>query len=94
MPLPPTFTPLRKATKVIDVEFDCNQNDAGARVDGNLWFTDDENGIIGKVTISGVFTEYTDTTHYSGLSQIMTGPDGNLWFTEGRHNAVAKLTPN
>jgi streptogramin lyase len=54
--------------------------------DGNIWFTDVGVNAIGKVTTSGVITEYPG---HSG-SSITAGPDGNLWFTES--NAIGKVT--
>lgn len=57
--------------------------------DGNLWFTECLNeanpgfGRIGKMTTSGVLTEYTLTGGVERCpSQITTGPDGAMWFTE------------
>ncbi|HEY7982076.1 MAG TPA: hypothetical protein VID19_11380 [Candidatus Eremiobacteraceae bacterium] len=57
--------------------------------DGNLWFTECLNeanpgfGRIGKITTSGVLTEYPLTGGVERCpSQIATGPDGAMWFTE------------
>jgi streptogramin lyase len=50
--------------------------------DGNLWFTEDEAGKIGRMTPSGALTEFALPFSSCQPNQIVTGPDGNLWFTE------------
>ena len=47
--------------------------------DGALWFTNDANNSIGRITTAGVVTNYTGT----GIDAhgITAGPDGALWFT-------------
>jgi streptogramin lyase len=64
--------------------------------DGNLWFTD-QFGKIGRITTSGVITEFS-----AGLPSqsfpfgITAGPDGNLWFTFIVSNAgfmIGRITP-
>src|SRR5438876_7654958 len=52
-----------------------------AGLDGNLWFTEFAGNKIGRITTSGVFTEFTLPTtcgSSSGCSPIgiTTGPDG------------------
>jgi streptogramin lyase len=76
--------------------------------DGNLWFSsgaplqgDYDNAAerVGKMTTSGVVTDYLSTAGISSLSQpsgITAGPDGNIWFTEetggtGRTGAIGRL---
>jgi len=60
--------------------------------DGNIWFTERSGNKIGRITTSGVVTEYS-----SGMSSttkpigITTGPDGNLWFAEASGNKIAKF---
>ncbi len=60
--------------------------------DGDLWFTDVSNtgaptyayvNKIGRVTPSGVFTEFPLTLRQSGdfVKLLIAGPDGNLWFS-------------
>jgi virginiamycin B lyase len=60
--------------------------------DGNLWFT--EVNKIGKITTSGVITEYAIPTANSGLAGITAGPDGNIWFTEPSGNKIGKISPD
>ena len=58
--------------------------------DGNLWFTDQANQKIGRMTPMGSFVEFPITAK---AQTITTGPDQNLWFTMasnriGRMNAA------
>src|SRR5438876_4943936 len=50
--------------------------------DGALWFTERSSNRIGRITTTGVITEYTIPTANSGPQAITVGPDGALWFTE------------
>jgi virginiamycin B lyase len=49
--------------------------------DGAIWFGTDGWDVIGRVTTSGVFSEYTAPGDVGQVSGITTGPDGALWFT-------------
>ncbi|MEI7682696.1 MAG: Ig-like domain-containing protein [Candidatus Saccharibacteria bacterium] len=60
--------------------------------DGNLWFTERSKDFIGKITTSGVVTEYPVTTIGTDKFSITAGPDNNLWFTEGSANKIGKIT--
>ncbi|HEX6818869.1 MAG TPA: hypothetical protein VF120_10875 [Ktedonobacterales bacterium] len=68
--------------------------------DGNLWFTASSvsgPNIVGKITPSGVITEFPLTATSGDPSGITKGPDGNLWFTEsgvgsGRSSAIGRMT--
>lgn len=66
--------------------------------DGNLWFTELSDHLIGKMTPDGVVTEYSfgGSGHaFSGLKQsITTGPDGNLWFTNSDSGLIGRVTLN
>jgi virginiamycin B lyase len=63
--------------------------------DGNLWFTDDFTSSVGRITTSGVITEFGTPTPLSRPMGITRGPDGNIWFTEGFNqtggNRIGKL---
>jgi len=61
--------------------------------DGNLWFTENTSGRVGKVTTSGAFTMYTVASAYDDLGGITAGPDGRLCFTEGKPNKLAAISP-
>jgi virginiamycin B lyase len=58
--------------------------------DGNLWFTD-QSGIIGSMSLSGVFTKYTTPSAQLATWGITAGPDGNIWFTEIYGNNIGRL---
>ncbi len=62
--------------------------------DGFLWFTDEGNGMIGRIIPSGVLA---GTVHEfevpSGFADgaITARPDGNLWFTEIDSNQIGRI---
>ena len=63
--------------------------------DGNLWFTEfgvDFGNRIGRITTSGVITEFPIPTLVSQPNGIAAGPDGNLWFTETGANQIGRIT--
>ncbi len=49
--------------------------------DGNIWFTEQVGLKIGKITPTGVVTEYP-IPGARGLTGIAVGADGNIWFTD------------
>ncbi len=66
--------------------------------DGALWFTNSNLGVptnghnaIGRITTSGVVTEYPLSPSSSPFS-ITAGPDGALWFTEANTGKVGRLS--
>ncbi len=59
--------------------------------DGNIWFPTSGNN-IGRLTPSGVLTEFPITTPGSGALGITTGPDGALWFTENLASQIGRVT--
>ena len=69
--------------------------------DGTMWFTNNANNSIGRITPTGAVTYFAvPTTSASastggpGLFAIAAGPDGNMWFTEFFENLVGKITPS
>ncbi len=65
--------------------------------DGAVWFTERDGNGIGKITTSGVITEYSVAIGAPvDLTSITAGPDGNLWFTiagtASYNNGVGKIT--
>jgi streptogramin lyase len=58
--------------------------------DGNLWFTESGTGKVGKMTTSGVKSEYA--TENDEPEGIASGPDGNLWFVEHSLRNVGHMT--
>jgi virginiamycin B lyase len=59
--------------------------------DGALWFTE-ESGGIGRITTTGVISEYPLPNPNAEPYQIITGPDGALWFTEIGDNQIGRIT--
>jgi streptogramin lyase len=64
--------------------------------DGNMWFTemDDAGDRIGRITPSGVVTEFKIATPTSRPFGITKGPDGNVWFTEHIGRNIGRITPS
>jgi virginiamycin B lyase len=61
--------------------------------DGNIWFIDESNNAIGKITTTGLVTEFSSgISPGAGLVGIAAGPDGNLWFTENTGNRIGRIT--
>ena len=60
--------------------------------DGALWFAEYQANQIGRITTSGVVTEYPVPTSGSGPGDIVAGPDGALWFTETNGDNIARIT--
>jgi streptogramin lyase len=59
--------------------------------DGNLWFTENDNNQIVRVTTTGDFTLVATLKTGSFPYEITAGPDGNLWFTENS-NRIGRIT--
>jgi streptogramin lyase len=67
-------------------------NSIAAGPDGALWFVEGYCNKIGKVTTSGVFTEYPLPVPDSAPLFIIAGPDGAMWFTESMGNSLSRIT--
>jgi streptogramin lyase len=61
--------------------------------DGNMWFVEHANDLIGRITPAGTVTEFSGMTPGAGPSYIALGADGNLWFTETGANRIGTITP-
>ena len=61
--------------------------------DGNLWFTQDANNKVSRITTTGQVTDFPLPTPNSVPLGITAGPDGNLWFTESVGNKIGRITP-
>jgi virginiamycin B lyase len=64
--------------------------------DGNLWFTELDNGYIGMINPSTrVVTQFPTSSHGTccGPWGITTAPDGNLWFTGDGDHKVGLINP-
>lgn len=60
--------------------------------DGNVWFTEDVNNKIGRITPSGTVSEFPLPTSDNWPTRIAGGADGNLWFTE--RGKIGRITPS
>jgi streptogramin lyase len=61
--------------------------------DGNLWFTEETNNAVGRITPGAVITEFTAGFPTGNPRGIVTGPDGNLWVAQaGGNGAIARVT--
>ena len=61
--------------------------------DGNLYFSEQLAGKIGRITTNGAITEATATPTNVQPFDITTGPDGAIWFTEANTNALGRIDP-
>jgi virginiamycin B lyase len=59
--------------------------------DGALWFVNNGNASIGRITTSGAISNYTDPT-IDGPIWIAAGSDGALWFTNQSNNSIGRIT--
>jgi virginiamycin B lyase len=62
--------------------------------DGNLYFTEQLAGKIGRITTNGVITEAAVSPTNTQPLDITTGPDGALWFTQAATNALGRIDTN
>jgi virginiamycin B lyase len=61
--------------------------------DGNLWFSEELLGGVGRITPGAVITEFTAGFPTGSPRGIVTGPDGNLWVAmAGGDGAIAKVS--
>ena len=58
--------------------------------DGNLWFTESDANNIGRITPTGVITEFPIGTTGAGIT---SGLDGNLWFADWANDKIGRITP-
>ena len=58
--------------------------------DGNMWFTEQAVDKFGRITPSGVITEFGGV---NSPSSIAAGPDGNIWISSAFVSEVARVTP-
>ena len=60
--------------------------------DGALWFTDEANSFVERITTAGVISLYPTPTPGASPVGIAAGPDGALWFTEVDANQIGRIT--
>jgi streptogramin lyase len=59
--------------------------------DGNLWFAEENGNRIGRITPSGVITQFALPPGRNPVG-IAAGPDDNLWFAENNGNKIGRIT--
>lgn len=62
--------------------------------DGSLWFTEQINGQVGRVTTGGTISEF-DIPNVGAMATpfaIAAGSDGNVWFSENTNNTLDIVT--
>lgn len=59
--------------------------------DGNFWVSDVRNGLIFRITPSGIATGFPTPTQPSAPVGMAAGPDGNIWFTESGRSQIGRL---
>jgi virginiamycin B lyase len=60
--------------------------------DGNLWFAQSGRNEIGRLSVSGAFSE-VPTTVAVGASLLTPGPGGTVWFSEAS-SGLGRITPD
>jgi virginiamycin B lyase len=58
--------------------------------DGALWFTNQANSSIGRITTNGTVSNFTDGT-IAVPQGIAVGPDGALWFANGGNDSIGRI---
>jgi streptogramin lyase len=59
--------------------------------DGAMWFVEEGQGGIGRLTVAGVLTEFKVPWSSTPLA-ITVGPDGALWFSDARNATIGRVT--
>jgi streptogramin lyase len=60
--------------------------------DGNIWFTDYCNDKIGRITSTGIVTEFSLSGPNHRVWGIAAGRGGDLWFTDAGQPAIGRIT--
>ncbi len=74
--------------------FDCAPEGITAGPDGAMWFTEENMGRIGRITVAGSVREYVVPASVGSSipDAITVGPDGALWFTDTGGNDIGRIT--
>ena len=59
---------------------------------GDFWFTQMHGNAIGRISPTGIISEYRLNGKASQPYDIVVGPDGALWFTERGDGKIGRLT--
>ena len=62
--------------------------------DGNVWFAESNDDVIGRITTGGVVTQFHLPSSSHEPRGIATGPDGAVWFTETGTGAIGRIDPS
>jgi streptogramin lyase len=87
-------TPWKPTFQEFALESNRNPVDIVAGADGNLWFTEPNVGMIGRMSASGTLIgEYAvpNASKANVLSGITLGSDNNVWFGDEQGNFIAKI---
>jgi streptogramin lyase len=80
----PVFTPDQQPANVISL---------AVASDGNVWFTDRFNHVVGFLDpATNTGTSFFTPTPESGPQDVAAGADGSVWFTQARVGNVARVT--
>lgn len=61
--------------------------------DGNMWFTEQDGNRIGRITPTGVITEFSaGMTAGAQPRRITAGPDNAMWFTEEGTRCIGRIS--
>src|SRR6202035_5323372 len=86
-----TLTPTPAIVEYQDPGPGC-PTDIATGPDGNIWFTEPcGHPLIGYVTTSGAFTEFSTSGNPYGIA---AGPDGNVWFADNGAGRIGSVTPS
>jgi virginiamycin B lyase len=71
------------------------QNYVAFGSDGNLWFTDANNRVVGRITEDGEISYVPIPSGGGGMSPVslVSAPDGNLYFLEASLNNLVQINP-
>ena len=65
---------------------------ASVRADGAMWFTENSNNSIGRITMDGTITEFALPDANSLPWGIALGPDDAMWFAQYSGNRIGRIT--
>jgi virginiamycin B lyase len=60
--------------------------------DSNIWFTEHNSNLIGRITLGGDVKEFPLPAGSVGPMDIRAGQDGNIWFTEDPGDKLGRIT--
>ena len=60
--------------------------------DGDVWFTDEGAGKIGRLSPSGTLSEFTRGISGAVIAGIAAGRDGAMWFTDYGKGQIGRIT--